>query len=278
MNTPTPNAPEEPMPHDLDTATPTGHEEIDEMLGGGLRRGQLTAVTGAVACGKTMFVLGIARHAAIRGGHPALFASVECGPDHLTEYIVCAEARVRFGRPTTQQITEEEIARARMLRDSIVTASLRLESVAGWPLERLARTTTKLANEHGLRLLVVDYVQLLGDDDRPRSQAIEEIAVGLKRLAQTANIAVVAVSTMRSRAAKANGLLHPAMFDLGDTEAFERAADHLIILHREDQADPQSPRAGEADLILAKNRSGPTGTVTVAFQPHYARFVDMVRS
>lgn len=266
------------MPYDLDTVTPTGHEDLDEILGGGLHRGHLTGITGPVSSGKTMLTLGLARHAAIRIAHPAFFASTESGPDQIMEYVLCAEARVRFGR--RDRATADELQRARALRDTIVNAPLRMDSVLNCSLERLALTTMKLATERGLRLLVVDYIQLLGDsyEDQPWAERVEATAVGLKRLARAANIAVVAVSTMRSQPAKANGLLHPAMFDLGDAETFERNADELIIVHREELADPNTERAGLADLIVAKNRTGLTGTATIAFQPHFARFIDMARS
>lgn|GEM_PF-4337280 len=259
---------------------PTGHEDLDALLGGGLHPGHLTAITGPVAVGKTMFTIGLARHAAIRCGQPAFFASTESGADQLMEYVLCAEARVRFGASRRDRATPEEMQRAKEVRDAVTGAVLGLDNVINWTLERVALTAMRLVHERGLRLFALDYVQLLAETDPEQASAdrIEEIAVGLKQLARAANIAVVAVSTMRSFPAKANGWIHPAMFDLGDTEAFERHADELIILHREDQDDRDSPRAGEADVILAKNRNGHTGTATIAFQPHFARFVDMVKS
>jgi replicative DNA helicase len=127
----------------------------------------------------------------------------------------------------------------------------------------------------------VDYLQLMGSGAgrRPESRQAEvsEISRGLKVLGKELGLPVIAIAQL-NRGPEARADKRPAMSDLRESGSLEQDADIVILLHREDAYERESPRAGEADLIVAKNRNGPTATITVAFQGHYARFVDMARS
>ena len=133
-----------------------------------------------------------------------------------------------------------------------------------------------LKKRHGLRLLVVDYLQLMSSPKKTesRQQEVAELSRGLKVLAMELGIPVIAVSQL-NRGPEGRTDKRPQLSDLRSSGAIEQDADIVVLLHRDDYYDKESPRAGEADFIVAKNRNGPTDTVTVAAQMHLSRFVDM---
>jgi replicative DNA helicase len=134
----------------------------------------------------------------------------------------------------------------------------------------------RLKQQHGLRMVVIDYLQLLssGKKSESRQQEVSEFSRSLKLLAKELDVPVIALSQL-NRASEQRADKMPAISDLRESGSLEQDADMVILLHREAAGDRDSPRAGEADFILAKQRNGPTGTVTVAFQGHYSRFQDM---
>jgi len=137
----------------------------------------------------------------------------------------------------------------------------------------------RLKQRHGLRLVVLDYLQLMSSPRKVenRQQEVSEISRSMKLLAKELEVPVVALSQL-NRNAEQRADRKPQISDLRESGSLEQDADMVILLHREDAYERESPRAGEADLIIAKHRNGPTDTVTVAFQGHYSRFVDMTPS
>ena len=136
----------------------------------------------------------------------------------------------------------------------------------------------RLKQKHDLKLVVVDYLQLMSSGKRveSRQQEVSEFSRALKLLAKEIEVPVIAVAQL-NRGPEQRTDKKPMMSDLRESGSLEQDADVVILLHREDAYEKESPRAGEADLIVAKHRNGPTDTVTVAFQGHYSRFVDMAR-
>ncbi|MDI9579912.1 MAG: DnaB-like helicase C-terminal domain-containing protein, partial [Thermobispora sp.] len=134
----------------------------------------------------------------------------------------------------------------------------------------------RLKQRHDLRFVIVDYLQLMSSNKKheSRQQEVSEISRALKLLAKELEVPVVAISQL-NRGPEQRQDKRPQISDLRESGSIEQDADVVILLHREDAYEPESPRAGEADLIVAKHRNGPTATVTVAFQGHYSRFVDM---
>ncbi|GGU40991.1 hypothetical protein GCM10010289_72360 [Streptomyces violascens] len=153
--------------------------------------------------------------------------------------------------------------------------------MAGRPAKRILAAESRVAHaQHGIRLIVVDALHLLTYGTRPfvsRYEEISDISRCLKLLAKELHVPVIAVSEL-NRGAEQRADRKPMMSDLRDSGALEDNADVVILLHREDAYERESPRAGEADLIVAKHRHGPVATCTVAFQGHYARFVDMAQT
>jgi replicative DNA helicase len=136
----------------------------------------------------------------------------------------------------------------------------------------------RLKQQHDLRLVIIDYLQLMSSPKRveSRQQEVSELSRSLKLLAKELNVPVIAVAQL-NRGPEQRTDKRPMLSDLRESGSIEQDADVVILLHREDAYERESPRAGEADFIVAKHRNGPTTTVTVAFQGHYSRFVDMAR-
>jgi replicative DNA helicase len=141
----------------------------------------------------------------------------------------------------------------------------------------------RLKQRHDLQLVIIDYMQLMqhssSNSKRPdsRQQEVSEISRSLKLLAKELEVPVIAISQL-NRGPEQRTDKRPMMSDLRESGSLEQDADVIILLHREDAYERESPRAGEADLIVAKHRNGPTANITVAFQGHYSRFVDMAQS
>jgi replicative DNA helicase len=136
----------------------------------------------------------------------------------------------------------------------------------------------RLKQRHDLRLVIVDYLQLMTSGKRieSRQQEVAEFSRALKLLAKELDVPVVAISQL-NRSAEQRQDKKPMLADLRESGSIEQDSDMVILLHREDAYEKESPRAGEADFIVAKHRNGPTATITVAFQGHYSRFVDMAQ-
>jgi replicative DNA helicase len=134
----------------------------------------------------------------------------------------------------------------------------------------------RLKQRHDLKMVIVDYLQLMSSPRRVenRQQEVSEMSRSLKLLAKEIDVPVIAISQL-NRGPEQRTDKRPLLSDLRESGSIEQDSDVVILLHREDHYEPESPRAGEADLIVAKHRNGPTATVTVAFQGHYSRFVDM---
>jgi replicative DNA helicase len=137
----------------------------------------------------------------------------------------------------------------------------------------------RLKQRHDLKLVVIDYLQLMQSGKRveSRQQEVSEFSRALKLLAKELEVPVVAISQL-NRASEQRTDKKPQMSDLRESGSIEQDADMVVLLHREELYERESPRAGEADFIVAKHRNGPTATITVAFQGHYSRFVDMAPS
>ncbi|MGB8021070.1 MAG: DnaB-like helicase C-terminal domain-containing protein, partial [Candidatus Nanopelagicales bacterium] len=159
---------------------------------------------------------------------------------------------------------------------SIVDAPLFIDDSPNMSMMEIRAKCRRLRQKHDLRLVVVDYLQLMTSGKRveSRQQEVAEFSRALKLLAKELEVPVVAISQL-NRGPEQRQDKKPMMSDLRESGSLEQDADVVILLHREDAYERESPRAGEADFIVAKHRNGPTATVTVAFQGHYSRFVDM---
>jgi replicative DNA helicase len=216
--------------------------------------------------------------AAIKERITTLFESLEMSKPELSDRILSAEARIAHHHIKQGIVSDGDMARAADSVKKIADAPLYISDGASLSLPGLRARVRNLVRNEGLRLVIVDYLQLMqAPRAESRQQAVAELSRGLKLLAKDFNVTVVILCQL-NRGPEQRVEKRPQVSDLRESGAIEQDADIVILLHREDAYDKESPRAGEADLIVGKHRNGPTATVTTAFQGHYARFVDMAQT
>jgi replicative DNA helicase len=255
----------------------TGIEDLDALTGGGLRAGQLIVIASRPSVGKTNLALNLLRHASLRLDIPSALFTLESERKDIAMRILAAEARLELHHVRSGAMTDAEWTRAADRLKDVVNAPLFVQDAQYTTFLDIRAECRELADVHDMRFVVVDSLHMLTYGTRPfasRYEEVSEIARCLKLLAKELQIPVVAVSTL-NRGPEQRTDRRPMLSDLRDSGALEDNADLVILLHRDDLYDRQSPRAGEADLIVAKHREGPTATITTAYQGHYARFVDM---
>lgn len=263
---------EHPRPEDAGIST--GLHDLDEVLGG-LRPGQLIYVGARPAVGKSVLLLNIARHAAIRLGIPTLFVSLEMSANEVMLRIISAEARVEHAHLRDSLPTESDWDAIQRILGPLSDSKLFLHETQGISIPQLRRLVHTLKRQHGLGLVVVDYLQLMqAPPGENRQVAVSEMSRQLKIMAGEFQLPVIA-ATQLNRGPESRSDRRPALADLRESGSLEQDANVVILLHREDAHERESPRAGELDLIVAKNRAGRQATVTVAFQGHYARAMSM---
>jgi replicative DNA helicase len=254
---------------------PTGFADLDGLLNG-LHPGQLIVVAGRPGLGKSAASLDFARHAAIRHGLPSAIFSLEMSKVEIVMRVLAAESRVPLHVLRSGRLSDDDWTRLARRMGEISEAPLFLDDTPNLTLMEVRAKARRLRQRHDLKLLVVDYLQLMTSPRRveSRQQEVSELSRGLKLLAKEIDCPVVAVAQL-NRGPEQRTDKRPQLSDLRESGAIEQDSDVVILLHRDDYYDRESPRAGEADFIVAKHRNGPTGTVTVAAQLHLSRFVDM---
>lgn len=257
------------------TGVPTGFADLDGLLNG-LHPGQLIVVAGRPGLGKSAMSLDCARHAAIRHGLASAIFSLEMSKVEIVMRVLAAESRVPLQVLRSGQLSDDDWTRLARRMGEISEAPLFLDDTPNMTLMEIRAKSRRLRQRHDLKLLVVDYLQLMTSPKRveSRQQEVSELSRGLKLLAKEIDCPVIAVAQL-NRGPEQRNDKRPQLSDLRESGAIEQDSDVVILLHREDYYDKESPRAGEADFIVAKHRNGPTDTVTVAAQLHLSRFVDM---
>ncbi len=258
------------------TGVPTGFTDLDSLTKG-WQPGQLIVLAGRPAMGKSTVALDFARAAAIRHELSVAVFSLEMSEDEIGMRVLSAEARVALHHLRGGTVTDEDWARMGRRLPAIGESRLHIDDSPGLTLMDIRTRSRRLAARDGLDMIVVDYLQLVTPISRRGSSRQEDVAAisrGLKLLAKELRVPVIALSQL-NRGPEMRQDKRPQVSDLRESGAIENDADVIVLLHREDAYEEGSPRAGEADLIVGKHRNGPTATITVAFQGHYSRFVDM---
>ncbi|GAA2288743.1 hypothetical protein GCM10010145_68690 [Streptomyces ruber] len=254
----------------------TGFTDLDNLTHG-LMGGQMIVIAARPAVGKSTLAIDFARHCSIKQKLPTAFFSLEMGREEIEDRILSAEARVGHHHIQSGDVTEDDWTRIARRMPDISEAPLYIDDTASQSMMEIAAKARRLKQKHDIRLIVVDHLQLMTSGGRlpeSRQQEVSDMSRNLKLLAKSLNVPVVALSQL-NRESERRSDKKPMLFDLRESGSIEQDADMVILLHREDVYEKESPRAGEADLIVAKNRGGSTSTLTVAFQGHYSRFVNM---
>jgi replicative DNA helicase len=220
--------------------------------------------------------LDIARAASVKAGLTSVLFSLEMSRNEITMRLLSAESRVPLHAMRTGQLSEDDWTRLARRMSEVVDAPLFIDDSPNMSMMEIRSKCRRLKQRHELKLVIVDYLQLMSSPKRVenRQQEVSELSRSLKLLAKELSVPVVALAQL-NRGPELRTDKRPLLADLRESGSIEQDSDVVILLHREDAYEPESPRAGEADLIVAKHRNGPTATVTVAFQGHYSRFVDM---
>ena len=257
------------------TGVPTGFRDLDALTNG-LHAGQLVIIAARPALGKSTLALDIARAAAVGNNLPAIFFSLEMGRAEIAMRLLSAEASVPLHAMRKGTLESRDWDRIARTTGRVDDAPLYIDDSPNMTLVEIRAKCRRLKQRAGLRLVVIDYLQLMtsGKKVESRQQEVSEFSRALKLLAKELEVPVVALSQL-NRGPEQRADKKPALSDLRESGSLEQDADVVILLHRESAYEKENPRAGEADFIIAKHRNGPTDTVTVAFQGHYSRFADM---
>ncbi|MFE2727083.1 replicative DNA helicase [Kitasatospora sp. NPDC059327] len=253
---------------------------IDLEAGLQIEGGDLVVIGGRPAMGKSVMLVDIARHLAIGHGIRTLLYSLEMTHRQVVQRMIAAEARIALHHIRNREMTDDDRARRLKTIARIGEPPLLVDTAEEVNVARLRSRLRGLQSSGELPgALLVDYLQLLGTEGGKgtnRTNDVDELARGLKMIAKQFEIPVI-VAAQIGRSSEQRQDKVPTMADLRESGGIEANASGIVLLHRPDYYEKESPRAGEADAIVAKNRMGSTFTATLAFQGHYSRFVDMTR-
>jgi replicative DNA helicase len=260
------------------TGVPTGFADLDALTNG-LHPGQMIVIAARPAIGKSTLALDLARAAAVHASQATVIFSLEMSRNEITMRLLSAEARVALHSMRTGQLSDDDWSRLARRMSEVADAPLYIDDSPNMSMMEIRAKCRRLKQRHDLKLVIIDYLQLMSSPKRVenRQQEVSELSRSLKLLAKELGVPVVALSQL-NRGPEQRTDKRPMLSDLRESGSIEQDSDMVILLHREDAYERESPRAGEADFIVAKHRNGPTTTVTVAFQGHYSRFIDMAVS
>jgi replicative DNA helicase len=261
---------------ELVTGVPTGFKELDKLTAG-LQPSDLIVIAGRPSMGKTAFCLNIAAHAAFAGIGVAIF-SLEMAKEQLVLRMLCSEARVDHSKIRSGYLAEREFPKLIMAAGRLSEAPIYIDDTPAISVLELRAKARRLIRdrEKKIGLIMVDYLQLMRGMGAAsnREQEISEISRSMKALAKELNVPVIAISQLNRRV-EDRSEKKPMMSDLRESGAIEQDADVIGFIFREEVYNPKTPEAGKAEVIIAKQRNGPVGTVTLAFLKEITRFEDL---
>ena len=254
---------------------PTDFIEFDELTGG-LHGGQMIVIAARPGVGKSTLALDIARSASIHHQMTTVFFSLEMSRTELAMRVLSAEGKISMGRLKKGDLDTEGWTNLATLQGRIDSAPLFIDDSPNMTLMEIRAKCRRLKQRNDLKLVVLDYLQLMssGKKVESRQQEVSEFSRSLKLLAKELDVPVIALSQL-NRGSEQRTDKRPMVSDLRESGSIEQDADMVILLHREDMYNPDSERVGEADMIIAKHRGGPTRTIPLAFSGKYSRFNNM---
>lgn len=265
--------------HDGDTAgVPTGFYEFDELTNG-LHPGQMIVIAARPGVGKSTLALDFARSAALHHEQTTVIFSLEMGRIELTTRLLSAESSIPLQKLRQGKLDDErDWTTLANTMGKINDAPLFIDDSPNMALTEIRAKCRRLKQQHDLKMVVIDYLQLMTSGKRveSRQQEVSEFSRSLKLLAKELEVPVIALSQL-NRSSEQRNDKRPMVSDLRESGSIEQDADMVLLIHREDMYDKESPHAGEAIIMVAKHRNGPTGEIKVAFQGARSRFANMPR-
>ncbi|MEN9710714.1 MAG: replicative helicase [Actinomycetota bacterium] len=259
------------------TGVPTGFDDLDRLTMG-FHPGQLIIVAARPGMGKSTLAMDFARAAAIKNSMPAAFFSLEMSTSEIVMRLLSAETSIDLGQIRSGKLNEAQWKTMARYMGELAAKPLFLDDSANLTMMEIRAKARRLKQRHDIKLIVVDYIQLMtsGKKVENRQQEVSEFSRQMKLLAKELDIPVIALSQL-NRGPETRTDKRPMLSDLRESGSLEQDADMVILIHREEAYNKDSPRGGEADLIVAKHRNGQTMDIAVAFQGHRSRFQNMAR-
>jgi replicative DNA helicase len=262
---------------ELITGVPSGFKDLDRKTAG-FQNAELIIVAGRPSMGKTALCLNIAQHAAIATKIPTAIFSLEMSKEQLAIRMLCSEARVDSARLRSGFLSESDWPKLTMAAGALSDAPIFIDDSAAISVLELRAKARRLKADRGLGLVIVDYLQLMRGRSgaERREQEISEISRSLKALAKELNIPVIAISQLSRKAEDRPGR-RPQLSDLRESGAIEQDADVIIFIYRDEVYNPDSDQRGTAEVIIGKQRNGPTGKADLSFISEFTTFKDLFR-
>lgn len=258
------------------TGIPTGFRDLDQVTAG-FQRNDLIIVAARPSVGKTAFALNISQNVATRADENVAIFSLEMGAEQLVMRMLCAEGNVDAQRLRTGQLEDEDWGKLSLAMSSLSQAGIYIDDTPGIRVNDIRAKCRRLKQEHGLGMIMIDYLQLIQGNGRSsdnRQQEVSEISRSLKSLARELEVPVIALSQL-SRGVESRQDKRPMMSDIRESGAIEQDADIVAFLYRDDYYNKETEDANTIEIIIAKQRNGPTGTVKLAFRKEFNKFVDL---
>lgn len=258
------------------TGLETGFIELDRMTAG-FQRNDLIIVGARPSVGKTAFALNVAQNVAQKTGENIAIFSLEMGAEQLVMRLLCAEGNIDAQRLRTGTLTDDDWGKLTMAMGSLSNTGIFIDDTPGVRISDIRSKCRRLKQEHGLGMILIDYLQLIlgsGRSGENRQQEVSEISRSLKQLARELQVPVIALSQL-SRGVEQRQDKRPMMSDIRESGSIEQDADIVAFLYRDDYYDKESENKNIIEIIIAKQRNGPTGTVSLAFVKEYNKFVNL---
>ena len=261
------------------TGLSTGFKDLDKLTAG-WQPSDLILIAARPSMGKTAFVLNIAQSAAIRDKQPVAIFSLEMSKEQLVQRMLCAEAMIDASRLRIGQLEDKDWTSLIRAADRLSGAPIYIDDTAGINIVELRSKARRLQLEHGLKLIIIDYLQLMqgnsGGKSENRQQEISEISRSLKSLARELGVPVIALSQL-SRSVESRTVKKPMLSDLRESGSLEQDADIVAFLYRDDYYNPDTERKNITEIIVAKHRNGPVDTVELFFHKQFTKFSDLAK-
>ena len=257
------------------TGVPSGFIDLDNKTAG-FHKSELILIAARPAMGKTAFALNIATNAAVQANIPVVVFSLEMSKEQCANRILCSQAMVDSQKVSKGDISDEEWEKLAVASGELSESSgIFIDDTAGITVAEIRAKCRKLKIEKNIGLIVIDYLQLIQGSGKSssREQEIAEISRSLKILAKEIDVPVIALSQL-SRAPEARTDHRPMLQDLRESGSIEQDADIVMFIYRDDYYNPQAEQTNIAEIIIAKNRSGPVGTTELLWMPSFTKFVN----